>query len=454
MPRVSVTSAAASSGSGSRRGHVSLSHLVVLGASIEEALFGTSGERSSFQSEVLTLTGKPITVHDYATSGWTTQNLLDSMPATTAALAHLPKDGSTYAMIHIGGNDVTANRPYTSAQDPTVIASMIAGINAIIDHCEAAGWRWVLCDLTFRNYDGTTYGQPSAEEGGALPYNRLVTQAINRARGSKYVHPDGRSWFDLYTLLWNNVSWLQSDGIHILGGSEGAFRSALAQMVKPLVDGSVPQPLTKAPAPSFSFDVGETILVSFGTTGKTVAADTNPVLVVSQSNMTAGTVYSGNLKEKAGQTLTGVSLVSVRPFASFNNAGNSALSLAPHISGAMMSQSLFVGTSPPSGPTADDAAVKFVGLPAGTYDIVAAGSRNVASDGKRTTNVAVEVGTGSVLSGSYNAANPASGGEAPNCVFTAVSPVGGEIQLRVQRPVTNDTTYFGYLGALAITRVS
>jgi len=145
-----------------------IKNVVVMGASIMDGTAGSSALRVSFQNILRTRLEHPVTVWDAAVSATTTRTYINEWPALSAAIPSSINNNNTIAYIHIGGNNVTGSRPYTSAQDSTVIASMLSDINWIIDRVEARGWRWVLADLSFRNYDGTTAAN---EENGSLPYN-------------------------------------------------------------------------------------------------------------------------------------------------------------------------------------------------------------------------------------------------------------------------------------------
>jgi chaperonin GroES len=145
---------------------------------------------------------------------------------------------TTVAVIHVGAEDVIANKPYTSAQDTTIIASLISNTNTIISKVEARGWRVMLSDIAFANYGG---GVITSEASGALPYTQKVQQAILDNRRNRYRHPDGRSWMDFYYAVKNNyATWLDVDNISLTAAGKSGIRNYIANVLACAQDGVFP----------------------------------------------------------------------------------------------------------------------------------------------------------------------------------------------------------------------
>lgn len=438
---------------------IKLEHFIIYGASIMDSLASSTTDDADFEAKALAKLGYPVSVIDEAVYGWTIANAVADVPSLLTRHDALPKDKRVCVLIHLGGNDVSQNRPYTSAQDSTVVAQMKSGLETIINTIESNGWDWVLSDLTFRDYDNLTYGDVTAEARGALPYIERVHQVINAARHPARIHADGRSWADFYTLLWNNYeTWLQTDNVHMTALAEAPFRSWIVDnVIYPVATGVAPTPLIKieyvapepeVPAPS-SFLVGDAVVVAFGSA---VASDPSTNIPRYPWTDVDGTVISSNLARVADGASTGVSLTVERHFTGPNNAGNSALSVPPYITGAQLAQSWFLGLDPVKGTVRENGALKYSGLPDGTYEVTLAGSRNV-TDANREGIITVEVGTGATLTATLDARNPPSGNPAGHVILT-LSPVGGVLQLALARPAGSTDTDYAYLGAVTIKRLT
>lgn len=222
--------------------HISLNKepvtdVVILGASIDDQLLASPNVLANLISNKV---GYPVTVYDAAVGGASVSSLLSDFDTLVAGISATKNNSRTLAVIHIGGNEVSNTQPYDEA-DAGTVTSMKSGINSLIDRCVAKGWRWVLADLTFRNYNDDTYLN---EESGSLPYNQQVTQVINRDRRSPYRHADGRSWMDFYYIVRNNwETWLQADDIHLTATGISGMQEFVAEVISHISQGVTPQPI-------------------------------------------------------------------------------------------------------------------------------------------------------------------------------------------------------------------
>ncbi len=188
-----------------------------------------------------------------------------------------------------------------------------------------------------------------------------------------------------------------------------------------------------------AWPIGETIVVSFGTSTKSLASGEVGIRPLVAESVTAGTVVATDMTTREGTT-TDSDLRLVRVVGGANAAGNTSLSLSPFISTQSMGESFYI--EPGAG-----GAFAFENLPDGTYDIIFAASRNVgAGDGGRVTRVDIEVGSASDVTETFTAENPSSGSTAQHVTFTGVTPASGVIRLGYFALVN-----FGYMGAIAIT---
>ncbi|MGE5943776.1 MAG: fibronectin type III domain-containing protein, partial [Flavobacteriales bacterium] len=107
---------------------------------------------------------------------------------------------NTYVMVHIGGNDVTRTRPYSTATEgekTTLTNNLIYILNAI----DEKGFTPVLNMISFRDYDDTTHDN---EENGALPYNENIIKPLILSRNLELAYPDGTSFFQPYEVFYND----------------------------------------------------------------------------------------------------------------------------------------------------------------------------------------------------------------------------------------------------------
>src|SRR5690606_19067921 len=93
-----------------------------------------------------------------AVRGWSSGDLLGNLPALLESHPH-----AGYALVHIGGNDVTFSRPF-----PGYAEELQANLETILDTLENAGIIPVLARLSYRRYPGEPAVPP--DENGSGPY--------------------------------------------------------------------------------------------------------------------------------------------------------------------------------------------------------------------------------------------------------------------------------------------
>lgn len=431
---------------------VPVRHLIVLGASIMFQLFSDETKRSDFEEQVFEQTGRKIKVYNESVPGYTAEQIAGLVDGIIAKYAALPK-GSVAVLIHAGGNDVSGQRPYVPKLDPLSVFDGYQNLSGIATKIEFAGWRWVMADLSFRDYDRVS---STNEHLGSAPWNARWAQRINKERGNPLIHSDGRSFADFYTFVFNNREIiLGPDGIHPSPTTgEVPFRQYIIEsVVNPLVTNIAPEPLDKLTPPPATdiFPVGDSIVYSIGHSTKALAG--NEQLVTSGNTLYwPDDFFIANEAKTIGGLRCPISIRSIKPFRGSNMNGNNTLAVPPNISGTVMSQSWFVGEL--NGIAMDDAELSIEGLPIGTYSITAAGSRGtVSTDLNRMTTITVTKGSGATLSGTFSASNPASGNIANSVTLSGISTVGGVINIRVSRESKLPNKY-AYLGALEIKRIT
>jgi len=457
---------------------------VIIGASLEA--LGQSSLTLESAVRAMHPTRDPI-VFMYASEAQSTVGI-SAYPAQCESLL-----GDIYRRVLVGnalGNDISPVQPIADDSQATLDAirtrydTILAGFGSKPVYA---------CRTTYRAYDAMT---PANPENGSLPYNVAICDPAVAAHGFGFNSTTGIPQVDMYSAAQFNRSSL-TDEVHFGGADAANWQWARNEWARvafghaytgawpmPYVEtlvaaaeistvkaeaqyavNSLPESVYKSGLQArldaisvavAAFAVGDVALYSFGQLAKTVASDTNDCRSADPSSIAPGTVIVADSIKKTG----GASGVSLSVTRSFNQAatslnGNVGLSFAPHISTSMSQASWFIGVSPLAGNLVkDNAALTFSGLPAGAYEFIVAASRNVAEDGLRNTTVAVEVGSGGGGPITYSAANPASGTVTPHATLTAVVPASGVVTLSFNRPDTSLSTKFGYLGAIAVTRLS
>jgi len=160
--------------------------------------------------------GVNSTVYNRAVAGWSAQTLRDNIDLILAD--YTPTLQNMAVFMHIGGNDVSANRPYTS---DLTLATLQANLQYIINAINTAGYTLYMANLTYRDYPDVNR---SNEVSGSLPYNQNVLHPLIP---NGFMFQDGTPWADLYTLMYNSPEYFDTDGIHLNPTGEQAFRQYL-----------------------------------------------------------------------------------------------------------------------------------------------------------------------------------------------------------------------------------
>ncbi len=193
--------------------------VAILGASIMEYSFGDSGsEIKTDATQIFKDKGLDVDVYSYAIAG---SDFSDVLSQITTAFSQHPD--STLFFFHIGGNNVSPIRPYSSATEQE-LSDFVSDMNDVFSAIEARKKDCVFSSITFRAYgDPTTstavYNDHSLGSG---PFNDNLLIPKIREELPWTINTDGRPIVDLYGLTFNRSEyWMATDGIHGRG-SEGA----------------------------------------------------------------------------------------------------------------------------------------------------------------------------------------------------------------------------------------
>lgn len=210
-----------------------IGRVVFVGASIIEQTFGRNlATPHAARTAAFRAAGLAVDVYGY---GWSGATVASIRPRVVEALAAHPE--GTLFVIHIGGNNVTATRPFASASasQKTAIASDYA---ALIADIGARKGDVILCPTTFRTYqdaaDIAALPAPRdavfADEAlGSRPYNDAIFIPAIAAWRPETINTDGNPVVDLYNATRNVYeSYVSGDGVH---PANPAGRDILAQVM-------------------------------------------------------------------------------------------------------------------------------------------------------------------------------------------------------------------------------
>lgn len=138
-----------------------------------------------------------------AVGGWTSMSLRKALPGF---LKDHPD--AQYVCIHIGGNNVTPNRPYPGGAD-----QLKDDLVAMLEMIKKAGKIPILSRLSYRAYKGTKPVPP--EENGSGPYVTAIYDPLIREYCPDFFDEStGRGLVDAYTWFQKHPDELSADGVH------------------------------------------------------------------------------------------------------------------------------------------------------------------------------------------------------------------------------------------------
>lgn len=195
-----------------------------IGASITSA--GTSHPR--FKARIRTLFGadRDPVIFNLGISGTTTNSWLTGSPTRLEqALALHPR--ARYVLLHLGGNNVTANRPYV--EDAPANTTLAVQLEQIIRHIHDSGRQAIPVRISFRDYKTDPAVNAGANpENGSLPYNlNIIDPLIARLTPAAFDPATNLPRLNAYQLTLDHQDYLSPDGIHLTGAGVHAWTEDL-----------------------------------------------------------------------------------------------------------------------------------------------------------------------------------------------------------------------------------
>ena len=262
--------------------------VVYVGASIMNNSVKDSSSRGTIEA-ALRAEGFEPKVHDKATSGWTTTDILASLNAG-ALDEFLPSPKSTFVVLHAGGNDVSGSGPYPGGAD-----LLESNLEAILSLLTGNGFQVMLSPLTYRI-------PPSSNP--TAPYNtNIIIPLIHKYTPWWLVNNEPQ--FDLYEATFNNQDWIDVDGVHMSWSpGRGALRTHIVDTFNTNVK------VTPTPLSGYVEDM----LIHTGSSGVTI----DDFYV----NLSSGSPTSTDLRNHDGSVITEGSSITISS-GSEHNSGKS-----------------------------------------------------------------------------------------------------------------------------------
>lgn len=192
--------------------------IVILGASIMNGAFSDTNEAVKY---LHTIGSSIMDLKEFAVGGNKTSDTLAALPATLAAVTE-----PSLFVIHIGGNNVSAGRPFATSTS-SAISSHYSELVDIITQIKAAGHEVCIASLTYRAYPNLTN-----ENQGSLPYNKSIYEPLIRSESPEWWdYKNNKPVLDLYQWSKDNQNYLQADGVHYTAEGYAALRGYILDTI-------------------------------------------------------------------------------------------------------------------------------------------------------------------------------------------------------------------------------
>lgn len=235
-----------SMGGGGGQPQPTYQRVVIIGASLENAMYGKSLTVPNQWATDALANGLPV--YGYATSGLRTRGLI---PSVGEAIAAFPNPGETLWIIHPTGNDVTGNIEY-GQRSVAELNAIRTDLNEFLDAFGLHLPHVIPILSSFRAYWGLGYTTReifNAQEKGAKPFNDNVFAPIYAARTEAiWRYGTGVDAMCFYDWVRNDfLNILQTDGIHMTGTGSERTRAEQMRRLRLWLAGTPAAQITPAP---------------------------------------------------------------------------------------------------------------------------------------------------------------------------------------------------------------
>jgi lysophospholipase L1-like esterase len=204
---------------------------VVLGASIQ----AQSIRNDVFKQMVAERYGYDPVIFNTGVGGWQTKDVRDALPRILSEHPH-----ARFVVIHIGGNNVSLNRPYPGGE-----REIRDDLVAILDGIVAAGRVPILSRLSYRAYKWDPPVPP--EENGSGPYVTAIYDPLIQEYCPLFFDEEaGRGIVDAYGWFKSHPQELAGDGIHVNEAGEMSWNRLWAEQAGKIVYAASEDPMGSA----------------------------------------------------------------------------------------------------------------------------------------------------------------------------------------------------------------
>lgn len=241
-----------------------------------------------------TYTNSSSTFYNEAVAGWKTADLAAGIDAILATYVAVPE---MLVMIHIGGGDISAQRPYSNSTAAEITA-FTTDITYVVDAITAAGFVPILADVTYRDYTTVPLTTVNSEVIGSNPYNDNIYTTLIQALTPDFSYGSGNSYLQFYNEFYNeSATVFNADGVHPNSTGQAVLRQRFVDSIGHYnFVGSAPDQVTKVnPDPLVSSGIYRTgfYLITSNTSSDSITQIESPINTSAIAVISTNDVYDG-----------------------------------------------------------------------------------------------------------------------------------------------------------------
>lgn len=217
--------------------------IVIVGASIVEQSFGRNlNTPNASATSALQAAGYNIPIYGYGISALRLASHNTGDPNFSRGWADALEDvravhPNAWIVVHLGGGDVTAYRPYGTATT-TELNNFQADFDAMLASINADGGTFFVGSQTFRDYGDVTFYDPDT---GSRPFNENIVIPTLATDHPFSLTSYGRPKFDFYRwMLQDFENRLETDNVHPNPTGEADMRAYVVATLATILGGSEP----------------------------------------------------------------------------------------------------------------------------------------------------------------------------------------------------------------------
>lgn len=225
--------------------------LVTFGASILERSFDSFSNNKNTKADLYDYGFRDVQFFPRAVGGEDSAALASRIDSVVAEFAG---ESGVVFIVHAGGNDVTATRPYSAASESEK-TNLAVNLQYIVDAIKTAGFECIISPISYRSYQGVP-----PDSNGSKPYNdAIVDNVIKASVPCWWDESNNKAALDLYSLIESNKNYLDADGIHPNTEGQAAIRAAAMRVLGTYFDRCL-APLGPVSGSNYVIDMGSPLV--------------------------------------------------------------------------------------------------------------------------------------------------------------------------------------------------